>query len=91
MIAAVGEHFPRGTRVTRPAGGYVVWVEMPEAVDAFRLHDAALREGISLIPGPILSASGKYGHCIRLNCAVTWTQEVEQAVRRIGELASEQL
>ena len=91
MICAVGEHFPTGTRVTRPAGGYVVWVEMPAAVDSFRLHSEALGEGISLSPGPIFSATGKYRNCLRLNCAVTWTDRVESAVRRIGELAREQI
>ena len=32
MIAAVGEHFPAGTKVTRPAGGFVLWVELPHHV-----------------------------------------------------------
>ena len=41
-IAAVGEHFPPGTRVTRPAGGYVLWVEMPEGADAFAVYRQAL-------------------------------------------------
>lgn len=91
MIVAVGEAFPEGTRVSRPAGGYVVWVEMPDAVDSFRLHTEALREGISLTPGPIFSASGKYSNCLRLNCAITWNDAVEQAVHRIGELAQQQL
>ena len=27
---AVARHFPPGTRVTRPEGGFVLWVEMPE-------------------------------------------------------------
>ncbi len=91
MICAVGEHFPEGTRVTRPAGGYVLWVEMPAAVDSFRLHTEALQEGISLSPGPIFSAAGKYRNCLRLNCAVPWTDQVESAVRRIGELAQRQI
>ncbi len=92
MIVTVGENFPSGTRVTRPSGGYVLWVEMPGGVDAFQVQSQALKEGISLIPGPIFSAtSGKYSNCLRLNCAVSWTDEVEEAVRRVGELARGQL
>lgn len=91
MIAEVGEHFPAGTCVTRPAGGYLVWVEMPECVDAFELHRAALAEDISITPGPIFSASGRYGHCIRLNCAVQWSDTVARAIRRVGELACSQV
>lgn len=91
MITEVGEHFPGGTRVTRPAGGYLLWVEMPEDVDAFELHRAALAEDISITPGPIFSASGRYGNCIRLNCAVPWTDTVARAIRRVGQLAKSQL
>lgn len=91
MIVAVGESFPPGTRVSRPSGGYVLWVEMPGSVDAVELHRAALAEGISLIPGPIFSPSGEYRSCLRFNCAVTWNEAVEKAVYRVGELAHSQL
>ena len=29
ISAAVGRYFPAGTKVTRPQGGYVLWVELP--------------------------------------------------------------
>lgn len=91
MIVAVGEHFPTGTRVSRPSGGYVLWVEMPPAIDSVELYREALAEGISLIPGPVFSPGGDYRNCLRFNCAVTWTPQVESAVRRVGELAHAQL
>ena len=31
---ALGQHFPTGTRATRPAGGYFLWVELPPDADA---------------------------------------------------------
>ncbi len=88
MISEIGESFPAGTCVTRPTGGYLLWVEMPAEVDAFALHRAALAEGISIVPGPILSASGRYRNCLRLNCAVPWSPTVAAALRRLGELAT---
>lgn len=91
MIRAIGEHFPGGTRVTRPAGGYVLWIELPEAVDSFRLYHEALAESISLIPGPLFSASQRYGNCLRVSCAVPWSPGVAAAIRRVGELAKAQL
>lgn len=91
MIRAIGDDFPAGTRVTRPAGGYVLWIELPEAVDAMRLYREALAERISLIPGPLFSASKRYGNCIRVSCAVPWSPAIEAAIRRVGELAALQL
>ena len=91
MIRAIGEYFPEGTRVTRPAGGYVVWIELPEAVDSMRLYREALAERISLIPGPVFSASQRYRNCVRVSCAVPWSPGIEAAIRRVGELAAEQI
>jgi len=91
MTEAISRHFPAGTRVTRPAGGFVLWVELPAGCDAMDLHDAALSEKISIAPGPIFSASGKFKNCFRLNCGLPWSPELEKAVATLGKLAARQL
>lgn len=91
MSAAVADHFPVGTRMTRPQGGHVLWVEMPKGVDSLALYDRALSHGISLAPGPLFSACCDYRNFIRLNCAVPWSDVVEGAIRTLGSLAAEQL
>lgn len=87
MAEAVGANFPAGTRVTRPAGGFVLWVELPAAIDALELYEQALQAGISIAPGPIFSARGKYRNCIRLNAAF-WSAKIEQAIEQLGRLAA---
>jgi len=88
MIAAVGEHFPPGTKVTRPAGGFVLWVELPHHVDSLELQERALAERISISPGPIFSARQRYRNYIRLNCGYPWSDRLDQALRTLGRLAS---
>ncbi len=88
---AVCEHFPEGTRATNPVGGFVLWVELPPGADALALYESAMREGISIAPGPMFSASNRYRNCMRLNCGCTWTPAVERALARLGELAKLQL
>ncbi|MDD5285302.1 MAG: PLP-dependent aminotransferase family protein [Desulfuromonadaceae bacterium] len=83
---AVGRHFPLGTRVSRPEGGFVVWVELPEEIDTLKLYEAALKEGISIAPGQIFTLGDKYGNCLRLNAAI-WSEQVEQALETLGGLA----
>jgi DNA-binding transcriptional MocR family regulator len=90
MAKAVEKYFPKGTKVSSPAGGFVLWVEMPDAVDSIQLYEMALRHGITIAPGTIFSASGKYGNFIRLNAAY-WSKRIEQAVSTVGGLASAQL
>ncbi|HYC38793.1 MAG TPA: PLP-dependent aminotransferase family protein [Usitatibacter sp.] len=87
VLAAVATHFPAGTRVTRPEGGYFVWAEMPEQVDAMALHRAALEHGISVAPGPIFSARRRFGNCLRLNHGHPWEASLDQAVATLGRLA----
>ena len=83
---AVSKYFPEGTRVSRPEGGYVLWIELPRGTDSVAVFRAAVKEGISISPGPIFSASGKFRNCIRLNCGLKWSDEVDRAILKLGRL-----
>ena len=86
MTDRVTQLFPAQTRVSRPAGGFVLWVELPGSVDTNALMEQALAQGISFAPGALFSASGKYTHCLRLNCAVQWDARVERALVALSRL-----
>ncbi|MDM0109106.1 PLP-dependent aminotransferase family protein [Variovorax sp. J22R24] len=87
LAHAIRQHFPPGTRATRPAGGYFLWVEMPKQVDALEVHRQALAQGISVAPGPIFSALRGFTNCLRLNYGHAWDARTEQAVAMLGRLA----
>jgi DNA-binding transcriptional MocR family regulator len=88
MQSAVADHFPPGTRMTRPAGGAVLWVELPRAVSALDLHARALEAGVSIAPGPLFSARHqRYSNFVRLNCGHPFTDRIAQAVATVGNLA----
>ena len=85
---AIAEHFPAGTRISRPRGGFLLWVEMPAGKSALDLHEQALARGVSVAPGPIFSAQPRFSGCIRVSCAWPWTDRVAGAIRTLGELAT---
>lgn len=89
MKQAICEFFPEDTKATRPAGGFVLWVQLPGRVDSMALHDRALAEKISIAPGPIFSAKQKYRDFIRLNCGIGWSAEIERAMARLGQMVRE--
>jgi DNA-binding transcriptional MocR family regulator len=91
MSDAVSEFFPAECSVSAPQGGLVLWVEMPEQVDSVTLLDIALKKRIPFMPGPLFSASGKFGNYLRLNCGLTWNADIENAVRTLGTLVRTQL
>ena len=84
---AVLRHFPQPTAITRPQGGFVLWIELPRNVDCIELFHLATQQRIALSPGTIFSASGQYQNYIRLNCALPWTPQIEQALVSLGQLA----
>jgi DNA-binding transcriptional MocR family regulator len=88
-IEALAQAFPKGTRVTRPAGGYFLWLELPEGADALRLQRRASRAGISVAPGPMFSARRGFGDCLRLNCGHPLDARIAAALQELGKLAAE--
>ncbi|MBI2278289.1 MAG: PLP-dependent aminotransferase family protein [Dechloromonas sp.] len=88
FVAAVEQHFPAGTRLARPQGGYFLWLELPPQVDALILHQQALARGISTAPGPIFSAQKEFAHYLRLNFGHPDFPGQEAAIATLGKLAT---
>jgi len=87
--AAILESFPEGTRISRPSGGCLLWVELPEGVNARLLHDRAAQREISIIPGDIFSPTGRYTNFTRINCGQEWSARVEVGLETLGRLVGE--
>lgn len=87
----IARHFPDGTRVTDPEGGFILWVELPSSIDSLELFRKCLAERIVISPGKIFGASESFGHCIRVGLGGRWDDAHREALRRVGELASTML
>lgn len=87
-LDGICRHFPSTTRVTRPRGGYLLWVQVP-GVDARALYHRALAEGISIAPGRLFTVHDGFRDFFRLNCGHPWSPRLEAGLARLGELAAE--
>jgi len=85
---AIARHFPAGTRVTQPEGGYFLWVELPASIDALALHQQALMHDISIAPGQLFSSDRRFKNFIRINYGHADDARIAQAMRTVGTLAS---
>jgi DNA-binding transcriptional MocR family regulator len=83
---ATATHFPEGTRITSPAGGHMLWVELPPRVNAMKLYRAALDRHISILPGPVFSATGRFKNYIRINCGGGLSPAHDRALATVGRL-----
>ncbi|TDX15934.1 GntR family transcriptional regulator [Buttiauxella sp. BIGb0552] len=82
----VRHYFPCGICVSRPQGGFLMWIELPERIDIVPISETLRQHNIRIAVGSLLSASGKYRNCMRLNYALPFNAETETALRNMGEI-----
>jgi DNA-binding transcriptional MocR family regulator len=85
---AVTSAFPAGTCVSRPAGGYAHWVELPRRVDGLELHERALAEGIAVVPGVLFGPRGGYERFVRISTGHPWEERLARGVQTLGRIAT---
>lgn len=86
LISALERHLPEECLVTKPGGGFFVWLRLPAGMDSSALLPRAEAEGVSYIPGARFHASGDAGPYCRLNFTMLSPSELEEGARRLGEV-----
>jgi 2-aminoadipate transaminase len=87
MLAALERHMPTGVTWTHPAGGYFVWVYLPDTIDALDVKQAALERGVVLAAGNgffVNPADGKNN--LRLAFSFASLDDIEKAVEILGQV-----
>ncbi|MFC5278323.1 PLP-dependent aminotransferase family protein [Halorubrum rubrum] len=56
MMESLADRMPPGTTWSEPDGGFFVWVEFPEGVDAEGMLPDAIDEGVTYLPGSFFYA-----------------------------------
>lgn len=85
-LQALAEYFPDNIRVTRPQGGFTLWIEMDRRVNAYKLHKQALKRGIGIAPGQIFSSQGKFENCFRISYGEPWRDEIGDGLDVLAKL-----
>ena len=88
LRAAVLRAFPAGTSISEPAGGFLLWVTLPEAVDQLAVYRQGRARGLSFLPGPLCSLDGEPSRSLRLSAGHPWSPAIEEGVRLLGELVT---
>lgn len=85
----IAERFPDGTRTSSPAGGFLLWVQLPEGADTVKLQRKALTRGLSVAPGPAFSTRGEYPNYLRINAGYQWSERSREALDLLAGLVQE--
>lgn len=85
-LDAVARHFPAGTRVVSTAGGWWLWLELPEHVDTLALLRRSVEQGLAFAPGVVFAGSTKFANCLRINTGRPWGRDMERGFEVLGAL-----
>ena len=85
LLAALDEHFPPTCTWSRPRGGMMVWIQLPEGVDTWSALDTAIESDVKYNPGPLFRAARDRPNFMRLAYSHNTPEEIGEGV---GILAS---
>ncbi len=91
MLDALERHFPQEAEWSRPEGGLFLWATLPDYIDTTDLLAKALRENVAFVPGRAAYVDGRGGSSMRLNFSASGEDRLQEGIRRIGGVISEQV
>jgi DNA-binding transcriptional MocR family regulator len=90
-VQAIIKYFPADTKVSRPHGGFILWLELNKKVNAFKLRAEAMKHNISIVPGKIFSSSCNYSNCVRISFGKPWNDDVDYGLMVLGKLTKKMI
>jgi len=90
MLAALAEHFPADASWTHPAGGFYVWVTLPDYLDTQAMLAAAVERRVAYVPGTAFYPDGRGRDKMRLAFCYPTEDDIAEGVRRLGLLLADE-
>jgi 2-aminoadipate transaminase len=85
MLAALQRELEGRARWSRPEGGYFLWLELPESLDAAELLVRAAASGVTFVPG---AEFGGPPNSARLAFSFATPAEIDDGVKRLAKLVA---
>ncbi len=84
MDAGLGEHCSRYCTWAEPAGGFFLWLKLPDGVDCTGLLPIALDEGVGYFAGQSFFTDGSGQDYIRLAYSAVTHDQIREGCARLG-------
>ena len=88
-IRIIHECFPDSTRVWEPAGGFMLWVELPAGIDIERVYQQAIEMNVAFCRGAVFFTSeNEHVGAMRLNCSRPNEAALVKGLKILGQIMS---
>ncbi|MDQ3787424.1 MAG: PLP-dependent aminotransferase family protein, partial [Actinomycetota bacterium] len=91
MIAGLEQHMPPGCSWTVPAGGFFVWMTVPEGVDTKAMLPRAVTARVAYVSGTGFYADGFGSRQMRLSFCYPTPERIQEGVRRLAAVLAAEL
>jgi len=82
---------PEGVTWTRPDGGFYVWLQLPEGLDAKVMQPRAIAARVAYVPGVGFYADGSGQRFLRLSYCYPEPDRIREGVRRLAGVIESEL
>lgn len=86
MLEALEKHFPAEARWSRPAGGMVIWVELPPYLSANEILVRSAERGVIFAPGDHFYPGAAPQNMMRLCFTIAAPPAIGTAIKHLGGL-----
>ncbi|WP_243723419.1 PLP-dependent aminotransferase family protein [Actinomadura sp. 7K507] len=91
MLGSLEQFMPDGCTWTRPAGGFFVWLTLPEGLDAKAMAPRAIAERVAYVPGTGFYADGTGHRHMRLSYCFPEPHRIREGVRRLAAVVEDEI
>ncbi|GAA1841900.1 PLP-dependent aminotransferase family protein [Actinomadura bangladeshensis] len=91
MLESLDQLMPDGCTWTRPAGGFFVWLTLPEGLDAKAMAPRAIAERVAYVPGTGFFADGTGHRHMRLSYCFPEPHRIREGVRRLASVVEKEI
>ncbi|WP_079314262.1 PLP-dependent aminotransferase family protein [Microbispora sp. GKU 823] len=91
LLGALDVLMPPGCTWTRPAGGFFVWVTLPEGLNSKAILPRAVAERVAFVPGTGFYSDGGGSRNMRLSFCYPEPDRIKEGVRRLAGVIEQEL
>ncbi|RKS79298.1 DNA-binding transcriptional MocR family regulator [Actinomadura pelletieri DSM 43383] len=91
MLESLDQLMPDGCTWTRPAGGFFVWLTLPEGLDAKAMAPRAIAERVAYVPGTGFYADGTGHRHMRLSYCFPEPHRIKEGIRRLAAVVEQEI